>query len=164
MAFSISPLIHEAAGWDRHRRSNILMKSWQIACSRQMLFGESQRPCLLVQTVSSWSSWMRLPSKAAVGYGLKLISQALEYVKKDWTTKSFYFYVCLLMHAVVSSWHTACSSLLAARKGRKAANTRLEICPLGNFWNIKLFGGPLAIQDAFFFFFFQEQCFNSDFY
>lgn len=32
-----------------------------------------------------------------------LISQALECVKKHWTAKSFYFYVYLLMHAVVSS-------------------------------------------------------------
>lgn len=35
-----------------------------------------------------------------------LISQTLECVKRHWTTKServFYFYVCLLMHAVVSS-------------------------------------------------------------
>lgn len=150
MAFSLRAVIHKATGWDRHSRSNILMKLWQFACSRQMLFKESQTPCLLVQTVSSWSSWIRLPSKAAVGFGLKLISQALECVKKHWTTKSekvFYFYVCLLMHAVVSSWHTACSSLLAARKGRKAVNTRLEICLLDNFWNIKWFGGPLAIQD-----------------
>lgn len=52
------------------------------------------------------------------------------------------------MYAVVSSWHTMCSCPLPARKGRKAVNTRLEICLLGNFWNIKWFGGPLAIQDA----------------
>jgi len=107
---SWGPVNHEKTEWDRRSRSSILRKLWQFACSRQMLFGESQKKILSADIDHFVLEQLdEATFKSSSRFWLEaLISPALECLEKHWTIKSekgfFYYYcVCLFMYAVVSS-------------------------------------------------------------
>lgn len=159
--------------WGRWSRSNILMKLWQFACSRQALFGESQKTLSVSTNFFFMAHLNEATFKSGSRFWLEaLTSWALECLKKHWTTKSekvcgvcffyYYYYYCVPVYVCCCELLTYYVFLSSSSKGREEGCKRqVGNLPIRQLLKYEMIWGPSSYSGCSFF---QEQCFNSNFY